>query len=146
MDETRRLFEQHQLRVTQQRIALFKALRACKTHPTAEELYHLVKSHTEKLSLATVYNTLEALCASGLARRIPTAEGCCRFDADTTEHMHVRFRETGEIRDVPPCMNAKLMDQLPREVISEIEHHFGIKVDGLNIQLIASSENPTHLA
>lgn len=64
--------------------------------------------------------------------------GYCRYDANTSEHMHIRFCDSGELRDVPSCMNARLMERLPHEVINEIERHFGVTVDGLNIQFIAS--------
>ena len=46
------------------------------------------------LSLATIYNTLEAFCQAGLAQRLPTPNGCCRYDATLENHLHVRYRES----------------------------------------------------
>jgi len=73
------------------------------------------------LSRATVYNTLEALCRAGLARQLPTTNGCCRYDADTSEHLHIRFRENSEIRDVPPELGTRLLANMPQPLLTEIE-------------------------
>jgi Fur family peroxide stress response transcriptional regulator len=162
--ETRELFANHNLRCTRQRLALFQTLRACKTHPTADELYRMVQhdgspeddalpargsngscsraagsavSFTGRLSRATVYNTLEALCRAGLVRKLPTTNGCWRFDADTSEHPHVKFRNSQEIRDVPSDLGHRLVSSLPRHLVNEIEHAMGVKIDGVNIQLLA---------
>lgn len=137
---TRDLFARHNIRCTTQRIALYDALLAAKNHPTAEELFRLVKPQTPRLSLATVYNTLEVLCSAGLCRRLPTSppRTGCRYDADTTDHLHVRIKETGEIRDVPPALGARLIDEIPRDVLAEIERRLGLRIDGISVQLVAS--------
>ncbi|MEE8459867.1 MAG: transcriptional repressor, partial [Phycisphaerales bacterium] len=77
MSTTRQLLAGHGIRCTPQRRALYEALRGTKSHPTAEELYRIVKPATERLSRATVYNTLEMLCEVGLARKLPSSRGCC---------------------------------------------------------------------
>ena len=94
-----------------------------------------------RLSLATVYNTLEALCKVGLARKLPTTNGCCRFDANPDEHSHVRVRDTGEIRDLPPELSERLVEALPREVLNEIEQRLNVKIDGARVQLLARWTN-----
>ncbi|MCI0363181.1 MAG: transcriptional repressor [Phycisphaerales bacterium] len=135
---THELFTRHSLRCTRQRIAIYEALRQCMNHPTAEELFRMVQSETRGLSRATVYNTLEALSKAGLVRQLATANGCCRYDADTSEHLHVRLRETAEIRDVPLDLGAQLVENLPASVLKEIERRMGIRIEGVNVQLLAS--------
>jgi Fe2+ or Zn2+ uptake regulation protein len=135
------LFNQFGLRCTEQRLALYETLRGCCSHPTAEELYHLARSRIERLSLATVYNTLEVLCGAGLAKKFPMGNGCCRYDADTSEHPHVRFREDSSLQDVPDGLGQRLLQNLPGEVIREIEEELGIQIDGVNIQLIGRRAN-----
>lgn len=137
MGTTRNLFEGHNLRCTVQRRALYEALVQDKSHPTAEELYRSVKPRAGRVSLATVYNTLEALCKVGLARKLPTNNGCCRYDADTSEHLHVCFRESGRIVDVPAELGDKLIDEVRRSVLTEVEHEMGVRIDGLHINLVA---------
>jgi len=135
---TRELLANHHIRCTAQRRALYEALVADKSHPTAEELYRSVKPGTMGLSRATVYNTLETLCDAGLARKLPSSNGCCRYDANVSEHLHVSFREDGSIRDVPVELGVKLTRELPHHVIAEIERRMGVKIEGINIQLVAN--------
>jgi len=136
-EDVRELFERHNLRCTCQRAALFEALVQCTCHPTAEELYNMVRPQTERLSLATVYNTLETLCQAGLARKLPTTNGCCRYDADLSTHYHVRFPDTGEIRDVPADLSRKIRESVPNHVLAEVESTLGITIDEIHIQLTA---------
>lgn len=141
MINTRDLFIRSSLRCTTQRVALFDTLRECKSHPTAEELFHMVKPGMESLSLATVYNTLDALCEAGLAQKLPTPNGTCRYDANTIEHLHIRIRDTGEIRDVPEELSQRLMDQISRSVLDEIGREMDVTIDSVSIQLIGSKAN-----
>ena len=141
MMKTRDLFTRNSLRCTTQRVALFDTLRKCKSHPTAEELFRMVKPGMVSLSLATVYNTLDALCEAGLAQKLPTSNGTCRYDADTSDHLHVRIKDTGEIRDVPEELGDRLMDQVSRAVLSEIEREMNITIDGVTIQLLGRMTN-----
>ncbi len=136
MKSTRDLFARHRLRCTTQRVALFEALHGTKSHPTAEELFSMVKPGMSSLSLATVYNTLDALCDAGLARKMASASGSSRYDADMSEHLHVRLQDTGEIRDVPADLGLRLLDKLPQSVIRDIEQEMGLQIDGVNVQLI----------
>lgn len=135
---TRELFDRHRLRCTRQRVALYEGLRQCKSHPTAEQLFQLVAPQTGGMSRATVYNTLEKLCSTGLARRIPMANGCCRFDADSSDHLHVRMTGTSEILDVPEELGERLCRNLPKDVLAEIERQMGVNIEGIGIQLTAS--------
>ncbi len=137
MTTTRQLLAGHRIRCTPQRRALYEALLGTKSHPTAEELYRIVKPATRRLSRATVYNTLETLCEVGLARKLPSNRGCCRYDADVSEHLHICFREDGAIRDLPADLGEKLIRHISEDVIAEIEGRLGIGIDGISIQLLA---------
>jgi Fe2+ or Zn2+ uptake regulation protein len=142
MSSIRELFAGRHLRCTAQRRALYEALLRENGHPSAEELYRQVKPEMSRLSLATVYNTLEALCKVGLARKLPTNNGCCRYDADTREHLHVCFREDGAIADLPDELGHRLLQQLPRSVVEQIERDLDVEVDGLNLQLLVRRTRP----
>ncbi len=138
---TRELFAGHSIRCTSQRRALYEALLGTKSHPTAEELYRIVKPTTQRLSRATVYNTLEMLCEAGLARKLPSNRGCCRYDADVSEHLHICFREDGAIRDLPDDLGEKLIRHISKDVIAEIEGRMGIGIDGITVQLQARRQD-----
>lgn len=140
---TRCLFEKAGLRFTRQREVLYETLAATKSHPTADELFHSVRSVESGLSLATVYNTLEAFIEAGLVRRIPCAvgSGACRFDADTTHHVHLATSD-GRVHDVPEDLSRRLLSGIPQEIVADLERRLGVRIDGMSVQLLASRPEP----
>jgi Fur family ferric uptake transcriptional regulator len=86
--------------MTRQRRIILDALESVRTHPTAEDIYRMVRPRLQRLSLATVYRNLEVLCEQGLARKIETAGTTRRYDGDASEHYHVRCLGCGAIGDV----------------------------------------------
>lgn len=142
MQTSRELFRQHSLRCTTQRLAVYDALRFSRCHPTAEQLFRIVQKDGDSPSLATIYNTLDALCEAGLVRRHPTTNGCCRYDADTSSHVHMRFPDTAEIEDVPAEVSQRIQALLPADLLQQVADQLGVDIDGLSIQLIARRRCP----
>lgn len=139
---TRQIFVDHDVRCTPQRKALYEALRACSDHPTVEELHQRVtQQHGMSISLATVYNTVEVLCKAGLAKRLPTDNGSCRYDADMGEHLHVRFVDTAEILDVPHELSDKILGCLRKNLIEQVRDQLGVDIESVSIQLLARRHN-----
>jgi Fur family transcriptional regulator, ferric uptake regulator len=87
-------------RHTRQRDAILRMLRGVKTHPTAPEVYELVRREIPRVSLGTVYRNLEALAAAGLVRKIICGHSEARFDGDISGHYHVRCVDCGRVADV----------------------------------------------
>jgi|SRR4051812_10581154 Fe2+ or Zn2+ uptake regulation protein len=141
MASIRQVLDQNGLRCTRQRQVIFEALGATKAHPTADELFHSVRQVEPGLSLATVYNTLDALVACGLVRRLPcpSGSGACRFDADTHEHVHIATQD-GRIMDAPEDLSIKLLEGIPAETVSELERRLGVRVNGLSLQVVAGPQ------
>jgi Fe2+ or Zn2+ uptake regulation protein len=112
---------------------------ASKTHPTAEELFQNIRVSSPGLSLATVYNTLDALARCGLCRRIPSPSpsGPCRFDAETHDHAHLLY-DDGRVADVPDDLSDRLLAALPDDVLVRIESEFGVSVTNISVQIHAS--------
>lgn len=143
--QVRELFRRHGLRWTRQRELLYAELASdMLEHPTADELLNSARMKDPGLSLATVYNTLEAFTDSGLCRRLPSTEsaGPCRFDVHTHEHAHVLTGD-GKVMDLPMDLSRRLMESMPRDLVEEIERRMGIKVDRTSVQLIAAREHRT---
>ena len=138
MDEHRSLFASNQLRCTRQRTLVYEALMAHNTHPTAEELFHRIRETNPGLSLATVYNTLDALARCGLCRRIPSPSpsGPCRFDAHTHDHAHVLF-DNGRVADVPENLSDRLLAALPDDVLASVEDALGVRITNIAVQIHA---------
>jgi Fe2+ or Zn2+ uptake regulation protein len=151
--DAKQVFDESGLRCTRQRLALYEALRNDHNHPTAEDLYRAVCAKTRPLSRATVYNTLETLCQHGLARQLPTTDGTCRYDADTSSHVHIRHVSDSRIEDVPTELARRLVSSISPQLIGEVELRLGVQIDSINIQLAtkpggqsSSSQRPAQVS
>ena len=58
------------LSLTSQRRVILEALLKRKDHPTADQVYELVRDRLPGLSRATVYRALETLVQAGAARKV----------------------------------------------------------------------------
>jgi Fur family peroxide stress response transcriptional regulator len=87
------------LKITPQRCAIYKKLIRAKNHPTADELFHIVKKEFPNISFDTVNRTLLTFAETGLVDVIPTKGGPRRFDPDMDNHHHFHCFGCGEIVD-----------------------------------------------
>lgn len=87
-------------RMTRQRRIILETLQGLKTHPTADEVYALVRQKLPHVSLGTVYRNLDLLHRNGLALKLNHSGAQTRFDGDTSRHCHIRCVECGFIGDV----------------------------------------------
>jgi Fur family transcriptional regulator, iron response regulator len=90
------------LRPTRQRIALATLLfGAGDRHVTAEMLHEEAVRAGERVSLATVYNTLHQFKRAGLLREIAIGGQRAYFDTNTSNHNHYFVEADGELMDIP---------------------------------------------
>lgn len=134
------IFARHGLRCTPQREAIYVALASTKAHPTAEELLQSVRSGSpgvRGVSLATVYNALDAFARRGLCRRLaaPDPSGSARFDADVSNHVHLAA-DNGQIRDVPPDLGRQVLASMPGDLIEAVERRMGVRVDAVRVEFV----------
>lgn len=90
----------HNLRCTKQRAIIYGALLESEDHPSAEELYHKVKSQLPSISLATVYNTLETLVSKKVINKVNTEQGCVHYCPSAKVHAHFYCNQSAAIYDV----------------------------------------------
>ena len=81
------------LRMTRQRKVI--------THPSADEVYEMVRKRLPRISLGTVYRNLEILSESGDIQKLEPGCSLKRFDGDTSEHCHIRCVRCDRIADAP---------------------------------------------
>ncbi|WP_435141405.1 iron response transcriptional regulator IrrA [Pseudopelagicola sp. nBUS_19] len=91
------------LRPTRQRVALASMLMGDgeHRHVTAESLFALVRDAGERVSLATVYNTLRAFCDAGLLQEIAVDGSKSYFDTNTHDHPHFYWENERTLTDAP---------------------------------------------
>lgn len=89
-----------QTRMTRQRKVILDELKKVCTHPTADEVYEMVRPILPRISLGTVYRNLDLLAESGEILRLEHAGSQKCFDGTTTPHAHIRCTECGRVADV----------------------------------------------
>ena len=78
-------------------------------------LFNQLQPHYPTMSLATVYKTIEILRELELVQILNTGEDSFRYDADVSEHAHIRCIECGRVDDVFDLDTAKFNDQIQKE-------------------------------
>ena len=91
------------LRPTRQRVSLAALLigDGCNRHVTAESLYNASRDAAEKVSLATVYNTLRAFCEAGLLAEMTVDGTRSYFDTRLDDHPHFYWEDGQRLTDAP---------------------------------------------
>ena len=88
------------MRYSHQRERIYRAVAESSQHPTANMVYDALKTEMPRLSLGTVYRNLNQLADAGRLRKIPLADGSCRFDKTTHTHSHIVCESCGCVADV----------------------------------------------
>jgi Fur family iron response transcriptional regulator len=97
-----RLLEKAGLRPTRQRAALASFLfREGNRHVTAEDLWREAMAAGVRLSLATIYNTLNQFAEAGLLCKVCVNGGRTYFDTDSGNHQHFYVEAESRLIDVP---------------------------------------------
>ncbi len=88
------------LRITPQRLAIIDYLEGNTSHPSVEDIYKDLKPKFPSLSMATVYNTLQALEKSGMVQEINIEPGKRHFDPNPCPHCHFYCRICKRVYDI----------------------------------------------
>lgn len=112
---------------SQQRICIYKALAANKSHPSADELFSLLSLDLPTLSRTTVFSSLDIFYRHGLAQRLALSGSELRYDADMSRHAHFYCRACGAVLDLPG-VDVSPPPSLPPGFIAESHQCF---VEGL---------------
>jgi len=88
------------LRVTPQRRVILEELRKVDTHPTADELYEMVRKRLPKVSLGTIYRNLDLLSSEGIIQKLQAGNSQMRFDGNPKPHLHISCIHCGRVADV----------------------------------------------
>lgn len=89
------------MRMTRQRQVILETLRMVDTHPSADEVYRMVRRRLPRISLGTVYRNLEILSEAGDILKLEWGSQLKRFDGNTRPHYHIRCLRCGRLVDAP---------------------------------------------
>jgi len=88
------------IKVTPQRIAIYKELASTDQHPSTETIYKKIKDYYPNISLTTVYRTLETFEKLGLISVVNVLYNAARYDANLSPHHHIVCTECKKVEDV----------------------------------------------
>jgi Fur family peroxide stress response transcriptional regulator len=100
-------------RFTPQRQHVYDVLLQKRNHPTAEEVFIRAKRSMPEISMATVYNCLDALVRSDLVRQVTVDRGAARFCPNMHEHGHFYCDECDSVFDIELAENSSKAVSLP---------------------------------
>jgi Fur family peroxide stress response transcriptional regulator len=95
-------------------------------HPTADEVFVRVKQEMPTISLATVYNCLEALVQCKLVRAVNFERGPTRYCPNLSPHAHFHDEATGATYDI----------DLPEGVLTQVNAVLPAGYDAKSVEII----------
>ena len=98
------------IRLTTQRQIILEELSKVKTHPTASEVYDMVRKRLPRIGLGTVYRNLELMAENGMIVKLEVGGTQKRFDATTDAHYHIRCSCCGRVDDIDVPVIDSLVD------------------------------------
>ncbi len=91
------------IKPTAQRIAICRYVLSRPIHPTVEEVKEWIDDNFPRMSLATVYNTLNSMVKGKILKALKFSHtDKVMFDNNTDVHYHFLDENTGEIHDISP--------------------------------------------
>ncbi|MBN1443956.1 MAG: transcriptional repressor [Planctomycetes bacterium] len=114
-------------RSTEQRRLILQEVKRLHTHPSASDLYKILRLRLPRISLGTVYRNLEILARAGEIQKIENPGGETRFDGNPAPHYHVRCDRCGRVDDV----RDRAVQIVPGD-LGEVE---GYEISGYRLEL-----------
>jgi Fe2+ or Zn2+ uptake regulation protein len=117
------LVKENKMRMTQQRKIILEEVRKVNTHPSADEIYEMVRLRLPRISLGTVYRNLEILSELGEIQKLQLSGSLKRFDWNTKKHYHIRCVRCNRVDDVPIAPLNQIEDEVYESTVFEIIGH-----------------------
>ena len=112
------------MRMTEQRRVIAQVIEAAADHPDVEELYRRASEQDPRISLSTVYRTLNLFEEAGLVTKHDFKDGRARFETIPDEHHdHLIDMKTGKVIEfVDPEIEA-LQEAIARKLGYRLVDH-----------------------
>ena len=81
--------------------AVLDVVQASHDHPTAAQVYELVRDKRPRIGIASVYRILHNLVEQGYVKELRLSDEGCRYDAHIERHDHAICTVCGALLDVP---------------------------------------------
>jgi len=96
------------MRLTSQRQVILEELKKVNSHPTANEMYDMVRNRLPRIGLGTIYKNLNLLAELGIIRKLEAGGEQKRFDGDISPHYHISCIKCNRVDDIFIKMDREL--------------------------------------
>src|SRR5215204_3873739 len=108
--------------LTSQRRAVLEALKEAKGHPSAEDIYLMVKKKNPRVALGTVYQALSVLEEIGVIGSKHWSESPTRYDLNLEPHLDIRCIRCGEVSEVPGVALGGVEERIRNNTTYRVTH------------------------
>lgn len=113
------------MKYSKQRALIEETVLKNHIHPTADDVYAILKPDNPNLSLGTVYRNLNNLAEQGIIKKVQIAGESDRFDSILENHDHIICEKCGKIFDTKALILSNLNQKINEE--------FGVKITSYNL-------------
>jgi len=117
-------------RLTPKRQAVLEAIRASDDHPTAAQIYALVKPKYPRVAFGTIYKALDSLYRTGQILQLEFGDAASRFDRRTDRHDHAICTSCGRLVDLDVKLPRELQGQASLasgfNILDHTTHFYGL--------------------
>lgn len=105
--------------------AVLDVVRSVQTHPTALEVYEMVKQVRPRIGLASVYRILGHLVEQNYIKEVLYGDGSSRYDGRITRHDHGICTNCGALLDLPieVTVSQQVLQQAAQAAGLELDTH-----------------------
>ena len=115
------------MKYSKQRSLILDTLRQNPYHPTAEQVFALVRQKDSNISLATVYRNLNQLAENGMIRKLSHLDKVARFDHTLVKHYHFICTSCSQVIDIDSSIMPSFIQQITDQT--------GLAVESADISL-----------
>lgn len=108
-------------RNSKQRQLVLEAVKSVHCHPTAEEIFQMVREENPNISLGTVYRNLNLLAEMGEILKLDLGGESDHFDGTSKEHGHLVCSRCGAIEDLSCELSESVRALVSKELKREME-------------------------
>jgi Fe2+ or Zn2+ uptake regulation protein len=129
-EDIREKFRRSGYTLTSQRRAVLEALEEARGHPSAEDVYLIVKKKNPRVALGTVYQALSVLEEIGVVGSKHWSESPTRYDLNLEPHLDIRCARCGAVSEIPGVELGELDESIRHNTPYEVTR-MAIVAEGL---------------
>ena len=113
LDHLKQICEETGIKLTHQRLEIFKEIMSACDHPSAEVIHRRLQEKMPTIAIDTVYRTLATFDELGIVKRLHVMGERALFDANLDRHHHFVCTRCKEVEDIywPEFDNSMLPEQ-----------------------------------